>query len=83
MRFKAALRGVRNGQRKVLRLQRRLWFAELALWPTAILSAILMSVGARAWWQRKSRERQADTVTATSAPADAPESAVAGPVPGH
>lgn len=37
MRFMAALRGVRSGQRKVVRLQRRLWLAELALWPTAIV----------------------------------------------
>lgn len=44
-----------RGRRKVLRLQRDLWLAQLALWPTLILSAVVLSVAAWVLWQRKSR----------------------------
>jgi hypothetical protein len=76
MEYKAALRGVRNGQKRVVRLQRRLWLAELALWPTAILAAALVAAGGWVLWQRKTRERQAETASAAWAPVDAP-----GPAP--
>ncbi|MGZ4582815.1 MAG: hypothetical protein ACXVYI_00385 [Mycobacterium sp.] len=79
MRLKAAFGSVRNGQRRVLRLQRRLWLAEMALWPTAILAGILLSAGAFALLRRKSRDRHAGTVAPTAAPVDAPEPAVAAP----
>jgi hypothetical protein len=76
MEYKAALRGVRNGQKRVLRLQRRLWLAELALWPTVILSVVLVAAGGWVLWQRKTRVRQAETATAAWAPVETP-----GPAP--
>ncbi|MGO9548205.1 hypothetical protein [Mycobacterium sp.] len=79
MSVKSALRDVRDGRRRVLLLQGRLWLAQLAMWPTAILLAIALSAGAWFVWRRNSRERHADTFTATPAPVDAPEPAVAGP----
>lgn len=78
MRLKAAFGSVRNGQRRVLRLQRRLWLAELALWPSAILAGVLLSAGAFALLRRKARDRHAGTVTTAAAPVDAPEPPVAG-----
>lgn len=51
-----------RGRRKVMRLQRDVWLAQLALWPTLILSAVLLSAVTRAVWQRKSRRRQSDVV---------------------
>ncbi|HEY3995650.1 MAG TPA: hypothetical protein VGM40_06775 [Mycobacterium sp.] len=54
------LRRARSGERLVLRLQRRWWFAQLALWPTAILLTILVAVAAWALWQRKSGERKSE-----------------------
>lgn len=77
MRFNAAWRGVRNGPRRVVRLQRRLWLAELAMWPTA--ASLLALAGAGGWllWQRKARARRAET--AARVPVDAPEPAIAGP----
>lgn len=77
MRFEAALRTVQDGQRRVLRLQRRLWLAELALWPSAILLGTALSAGAWIWWQRRSRKRRADSIT--PAPPDAPEQVTARP----
>lgn len=77
MRLKAALRTVQDGQKRVLRLQRRLWLAELALWPSAIGLGIAVSAGAWVWWQRQSRTRRADSIT--PAPADAPEHVTARP----
>lgn len=67
------MRSVRNGQRRVLRLQRRLWLAELALWPTAILLAVLAAAGAWLLWRRTSqrRSRGHDTVAPTAPPVDA------------
>lgn len=43
---------LRGAQRKVLRLQRRLWLAELALWPAAIVVAALVLVTGRLLWRR-------------------------------
>lgn len=44
---------LRGAQRKVLRLQRRLWLAELALWPAALLLAALVAVTGWLLWRRK------------------------------
>lgn len=55
MTVKEMPRRVWRGRRTVARAQRDLWLAQLALWPTLILSAILVSVAAWALWQRKSR----------------------------
>lgn len=49
-----------RGRRKAMRLQRDLWLAQLALWPTLILSAVLLSAVTWAVWQRKSRRRRPD-----------------------
>jgi len=43
---------LRGTQRKVLRLQRRLWLAELALWPTVIVLAVLMAGVLWIAWRR-------------------------------
>jgi hypothetical protein len=62
MNVKEASRRARRAEQMVLRLQRRLWFAQLALWPTVVLSGILVMAAAWALWRRKSDGRQADTV---------------------
>ncbi|ORB35322.1 hypothetical protein BST39_22740 [Mycobacterium paraseoulense] len=49
-----------RGRRRALRLQRDLWLAQLALWPTLILSAVVLSVAAWALWQRNSGRRHAE-----------------------
>lgn len=36
-----------------MRLQRRLWLAQLAMWPTVIVLAILLLVGV--WWLVRGR----------------------------
>ena len=51
-----------RGRRKVMRLQRDLMLAQLALWPTLIVSAVLLTVAVWAVWQRKSRRRQLEAV---------------------
>lgn len=51
-----------RGRRKVMRLQRDLVLAQMALWPTLIVSAILLAVAVWAVWQRKSRRRQPEAV---------------------
>jgi hypothetical protein len=61
-------RRARSGERWVVRMQRRWWFAQLALWPTAIILAILASAAGWALWQRKSaanhyQPRHADSST--------------------
>lgn len=43
---------LRGAQRKMLRLQRRLWLAELALWPAAIVSAALVLGTGWLLWRR-------------------------------
>lgn len=43
---------LRGAQRKVLRLQRRLWLAELALWPATIVVAALVLVTGWLLWRR-------------------------------
>lgn len=85
MRFRSALRGVREGQRKAVRLQRRIWLAELAVWPTATFMAILASVAAWAWWQRKSSIAESDGLASgsTSAAPNGSEPPGAGSASGH
>ncbi len=34
-----------RAERNVLRLQRRLWLAQVAMWPTVIVLAVLLAVG--------------------------------------
>lgn len=34
-----------RAERKVLRLQRRLWLAQVAIWPAVIVLAVLLAVG--------------------------------------
>lgn len=41
-----------RAERKVLRLQRRLWFAQLAMWPTVIALAVVL-VGGVLWVLRR------------------------------
>lgn len=77
MTVKTALRSARNGQRRVVRLQRRLWLAELALWPAVLLSAVLLSAGAWVLWQRRSGVREA--AGTTPPPVDVAPPTVAGP----
>ncbi|OBF55505.1 hypothetical protein A5756_12525 [Mycobacterium sp. 852002-53434_SCH5985345] len=61
-----------RGRRKVMRLQRDLWLAQLAVWPTLIVSAVLLS--ALTWalwqrkWQRKSVRSQPDAVPPVTDP---------------
>ncbi|MES3638352.1 hypothetical protein Q9Q75_06005 [Mycobacterium intracellulare] len=43
---------LRGAQRKVLRLQRRVWLAELALWPAAIVLAVLVLGTGWLLWRR-------------------------------
>jgi hypothetical protein len=43
-----------RAESKVLRLQRRLWLAQLAMWPTVIVLAILL-VGGVLWWVMRRR----------------------------
>jgi hypothetical protein len=41
-----------RAERKLLRLQRRLWLAQLAMWPTLIVLAVLL-VGGVLWVVRR------------------------------
>jgi cytochrome bd-type quinol oxidase subunit 1 len=75
MSVSATVRGVRDGQKRVLRLQRRLWLAEMAVWPAGALLFALAGVGAWVVWQRRSRERGA--AAAAAAPVHAPQPAAA------
>lgn len=68
MTVKETSQRVRRGRRKVVRLQRDLWLAQLALWPTLILSAILLTVAIFAVWQRKSRGRRLEAVPPVTDP---------------
>lgn len=59
-----------RAERKVMRLQRRLLFAQLAMWPTVIVLAVLL-VGGVLWAVRRRRStggRHAAAL-ATNAPA--------------
>jgi hypothetical protein len=78
----AAIRGARRGERRVLRLQRRLWFAQMAVWPTAVLLATLVSVTAWVVWRRKSREQRSAAAAVDAAPVSPPQATDQDPVPG-
>jgi hypothetical protein len=43
---------VRHAEKRIVRLQRRVWLAQILMWPTIILGAIL-SVGAVVWFVRR------------------------------
>lgn len=80
MGMKTGLRRIREGRRKAMALQRRVWLAELALWPTAILTVVSLSAGAWLLWRRASRERNSGTFPAAPPPVDAAQPA---PEPGR
>jgi hypothetical protein len=72
-----------RAERKVLRVQRRLWLAQLAFWPAVIALAVVGVVAAWKLWQR-SAQRRPDGNAATAVPPtklDAPIAA-AEPLPG-
>lgn len=59
-----------RAERKVLRLQRRLWLAQLAMWPTVIVLAILLAGGALWVVRRRSTGGRHAAAPASTAPAD-------------
>lgn len=58
---------LRRTQRKVLRLQRRLWLAQLAVWPTAVVVAVLLTAALWVVWQRRSAGRRHASAPAADA----------------
>jgi hypothetical protein len=58
---------LRRTQRKVLRLQRRMWLAQLAVWPTAIVLAVLLVGALWVLWQRRSAGRRPASAPAADA----------------
>ena len=58
---------LRRTQRKVLRLQGRLWLAQLAVWPTAIFLALLLVGALWVLWQRRSTGRRHASAPAADA----------------
>ncbi|OBF22666.1 hypothetical protein A5725_10525 [Mycobacterium kubicae] len=61
MAVKEASRRVLRAEQKLLRVQRRLWLAQLALYPTAALGVVGALVVAWRLWQRRSAHHQAET----------------------
>lgn len=70
-----------RAERKVLRIQRRLWLAQLALWPAVITLAVVGVVAAWKLWQR-SAQRRPDGNTGTAVPTEPDVPPVAGSGPG-
>lgn len=69
-----------RAERKVLRLQRRLWLAQLAFWPMAATVAIL---AAWTFWHRaRQRRTGVDSAAASSVPTAASEAPSQGSAPG-
>lgn len=62
-----------RAKRKVLRLQRRLWLAQLAMWPTAIALAVLLTGASVLVWRRSARGRHRSVTTATTSSATSPD----------
>lgn len=58
-----------RAERKVLRLQRRLWFAQLAIWPTVIVLAVLLGGGVLWVVRRRSTGGRHAATPVTNAPA--------------
>lgn len=58
-----------RAERKVLRLQRRLWLAQLAMWPTLTVLAVLLVAGALWVARRRSTGGRHAAAPASSAPA--------------
>ncbi|ORA24355.1 hypothetical protein BST12_05685 [Mycobacterium angelicum] len=53
MDVKVAARRLGRAERKVVRLQRRIWLVQLVLWPAGIAAATTVFVGAWFFWRRK------------------------------
>jgi hypothetical protein len=58
-----------RGERKVLRLQRQLWLAQLAMWPTAIALAVLLVGASVLAWRRSAGGRHRSVSAAATSPA--------------
>jgi hypothetical protein len=43
---------LRHGQQRLLKVQRRLWLAQLAMWPTLIVTGVAVAAGA-VWLLRR------------------------------
>jgi hypothetical protein len=43
---------IRHAQHRIIRVQRRLWLAQILMWPTVILAAV-SSVGGLLWFLRR------------------------------
>jgi nitrate reductase NapE component len=75
---------VRHAEQRVVKLQRRVWLAQILMWPTIIVGAVL-SLGALVWFvQRRSaggRHEMPDTPGAHEAGVvEAPAAPVAPPI---
>jgi hypothetical protein len=46
------LTGLRHAQRRIMKVQRRLWFAEVLMWPTVIAAGV-SSVAGLVWFLRR------------------------------
>jgi hypothetical protein len=64
------LHRLRRTERKVLRAQRRLWVAQLAVWPTMIVLAILLAGVLWMVWQRSAVRRPEPESAAHTPPGD-------------
>lgn len=60
-----------SAERKVMRLQRRLWLAQLAMWPTVFVLAAAVVAGV-VWVLRRKVDRQPGPPPAAIDPAGAP-----------
>lgn len=59
---------LRRAERKVLRLQRWLWLAQLALWPTVIVSSVLLAGLLWAVWKRSAGRKEGPESEVHAAP---------------
>lgn len=71
-------RRVRRGERRLMKWQRRLWLAELALWPTVLLLAVLLAAAGWLLWRRSAGQAPATTDLAVAAPPAAPVASTPG-----